>query len=244
MPARARVRLTIWLTWRKIRGSPLNLVLAAGFPGFLAWLWRTDAYETALKLFFILCPYVFLILSRDPVLGEVRSGVLENVVFAGGEFRRHLALKPAVVSAFALAYVVALFVPLAAWGAAAGRLPPDAFVRFLTSLAVGAYYAALGCLLGHVLEAGSNVLVVVLAQGAVVVTLLVSAARRSGFLDFLSSGEFPDLLSRAKFALLAAAFPNVVLARPLRPHVFEILALAGAAAALGTWASSRRELRR
>ncbi|HYA48640.1 MAG TPA: hypothetical protein VEG35_02980, partial [Burkholderiales bacterium] len=67
---------------------------------------------------------------------------------------------------------------------------------------------------------------------------------RSGFVDHLAAGRFPDLESRLLFVGFAAVFPNVVVARRLARGGLVVLAGLGLALAFQRARLRRLELRK
>jgi hypothetical protein len=224
------------LTWRVMRErlstSPLAIVAALAFPAFVVWVGCNDSYGTAAKFFFFLLPHVFLIAAQDMVRTDIESGALENVLFLGGRFRDFLEAKSNVLAAVVGAYACALFALFTAWGLLVGAFEPAFVVRFGLALLAGLYYLALAGTLSYFLRAGSNVLVILLAQSAAVIGLLFSATSRTGFLDHLASGRFPGLGPKLLFGGLVAILPNVVVAGRLSVFAVEVLAGLGLACAV------------
>ena len=70
----------------------------------------------------------------------------------------------------------------------------------------------------------SIALVLLLAQSAALVALLLSATSRTGFLDYAASGRFPGLGSKLLFGGLVAVLPNLVVSGRLAAFGAEILA--------------------
>ena len=222
------------LSWRVVRrrllASPLALAAAAVFPAFIAWIGYRDSYATAAKLFFFLLPHVFLAAAQDTVRSDVDSGALESVLFLDGRFRGYPTAKLGVLAAAVGAYACALFGLLAAWGLAVGAFEPVLAARFGLALLAGAYYLALAGTLSHFLRAGSNVLIILLAQAAVVVGLLATVTSRAGLLDYAASGRFPGAGAKLLFGALVAVLPNVVVSGRLT--VFAVVVAAGLVLAL------------
>lgn len=216
--------LTCRVMRKRLMSSPLAIVAALAFPAFVAWIGCNDSYDTAAKFFFFLLPHVFLVAAQDTVRTDIESGALENVLFIGGKFRAFLEAKSMVLAAAVGAYACALFALFSAWGLAVGAFEAVFVVRFGLALLSGLYYIALAGTLSYFLRAGSNVLVILLAQSAAVIGLLVSAASRTGFIDHLASGRFPGLGPKLLFGGLVAILPNVVVAGRLAVFAAEVLA--------------------
>lgn len=222
------------LTWRITRqrflSSPLTIVAGLAFPAFVAWVGLHDSYGTAAKFFFFLFPYLFLVAAQDAVRTDIEHGALENVLFLGGRFRGFLWVKNFVLAAAVGLYSVGIFVILSAWGLAVGEFEPAHAARFALGLLAGFYYVGLAGALSYFLRAGSNVLVLLLAQAAALVALLFSTTSRTGFLDYAASGRFPGLGPRLLFGGLVAILPNLIVSGRL--HAFGAEVLAGLALAL------------
>jgi hypothetical protein len=221
------------LTWRVTRkrlvASPLALVAALAFPALVVWIGLNDSYGTAAKFFFFLLPHVFLVAAEDTVRTDLESGALENVLFLGGRFRGYLRAKSYVLAAAVGAYACLLFALFAAWGFAVGSFEPVFAVRFALALVAGLYYLALAGALSYFLRAGSNVLVLLLAQAALLVGLLFTATSRTGILDYAASGKFPGLGPKILFGGLVALLPNVIVSGRLVIFAAEVLAGLGLA---------------
>ena len=221
------------LTWRVVRrrlyGSPIALASVLVFPVLVAWIGFGDSYGTAAKFFFFLLPHVFLVAAQDAVRTDIESGALESVLFLGGRFRGYLRAKLFVLAAAAGIYAAVLFGLFAAWGLAAGGFESRFVVQFGLAVLAGLYYIAIAVTLSHGLKAGSNVLVVLLAQSAVLIGLIVSVTPRTGLLDYAATGRFPGLGPKLVFAGLTAVLPNVVVAGKDPVFAAEVLAGIGLA---------------
>jgi hypothetical protein len=207
--------LTSLITMKKIAASRFLIAVSAAFPVFLVFLGIRESYGTMMKFFLFLFPHVFLFAGQDMAGGEVAGGALENVLFLRGRFKDYLWQKNFVLAGAAAGYSLALFFLLAVWGLASGRFDPASALQLGPGLLAGIYYIAVGGALSYLFRAGSNVIVVLLAQAGAVVALLLSAAARTTFLDCLESGRFPDLAARLKFAGLVSLFPNLIASRRL-----------------------------
>lgn len=221
--------LTWRITRRRILASPLAIASALAFPAFVAWIGLKDSYATAAKLFFFIMPHVFLVAAQDAVRSDIDSGVLENALFAGGRFRGFLAAKAPVVAVAAGIYACSLFGLFAAWGLAIGAFEPVFFARFALALLAGFYYVSLAVALSYFLRAGSNVMVLLFAQSAAVVALLLSATPRAGLLDYAASGRFPAPGPALLFGGLTAILPNVIVSGRLSLFSAEVAAGLGLA---------------
>ncbi len=207
--------LTARLAWLRLRGSRLAVAAAAALPVFLLALGLKESPSAALRVFLLFFPYLFLLASQDMSASEVYGGGLENVLFLDGRFRSYLWQKNLVLAAVGGTYACAVFLGLAAWGLGRGAFEPASVLQLGLGLLAGAYYIAAAGALGFVLRAGSNVVVLLLAQAAALIGLILSTTFRTGFVDHLAAGRFPDLGSRLLFAGLAAVFPNLIVARRL-----------------------------
>jgi len=123
-----------------------------------------------------------------------------------------------------------LFALFSAWGAALGAFRPSDLIRLGLAFLSGLYYVALAGVLSHFLRGGSNVLALLLAQAAALVTLLFTVSARTGLLDYAASGRFPGLGPKILFGGLVAILPNVVVTG--RPTIFAAGVLAGLLAAV------------
>jgi hypothetical protein len=222
--------LTWRVTLRRIRASPPAIVSALAFPALLSWIGIGDSYATAAKLFFFTLPHIFLVAAQDAVRSDIDGGALENALFTGGRFRGYLAAKVPVLAAAAGIYAFVLFGLFAAWGLAVGAFEPVFFTRFGLALLAGLYYLALAATLSYFLRAGSNAMVLLFAQAAAVVALLLSASPRAGLLDYAASGRFPAPGPALLFGGLAAVLPNVIVSG--RPSLFAVEVAAGLGLAL------------
>jgi len=243
MPDPALCALTWRITRRRLASSPLAAVAATAFPALVLWIGLTDSYGTAAKFFFFLLPHVFLVAAQDTVRTDVESGALENVLFLGGRFRGYMMAKGFVLAAAVGAYAAALFGLFAAWGLAAGGFESIFVLRFVLALVAGLYYVALAGVLSHFLRAGSNVLVILLAQSAVVLGLIFSAGPRAGLLDYAATGDFPGLGPKALFGALVAVLPNVIVSSRLTLFAGEVLAGLGLALLAQARLTRRLEIR-
>jgi len=221
------------MTWRVMRrrlvSSPLAAVAGLAFPAFLIWAVVGHSYGTAAKFFFFLLPHVFLFAAQDAVRSDIESGALETVLFIGGRFRGYLGAKLFIIAIAAGAYAAGLFGLFAAWGLAVGGYEPAFALRFALALLAGLYYLALAGALSHFLRAGSNVLVLILAQAAAVFGLLATAASRPGLIDYAASGRFPGPGPKLLFGALTAVLPNVIVSGRISIFTGEIAAGLGLA---------------
>jgi hypothetical protein len=224
MPAQAVFPLTLRLTARKLRSSGFTVAVSALLPILLAFLGVRASFGTAMKLFLFFCPYVFLLAAQDMVGTELAGGALENVLFLGGAFRTYLWQKNFALAALAGAYASALFALLGAWGLAIGRFDPVFLLQFALALLGGFYYIGLAGALSHFLKAGSNVVMILLAQFGAFISLLYSATSRTGFIDCLETGRFPGLGPRLEFFGFVAVFPNLAVSPRLAAGGFLIAA--------------------
>ncbi|HVP89745.1 MAG TPA: hypothetical protein VMS75_00870 [Terriglobales bacterium] len=207
--------LTARLAGLRLRSSRLVPAVAAALPVFLLGLGLKESPATALKVFLLFFPYIFLLASQDMSASETQGGGLENVLFLDGRFRTYLWQKNLVLAAAGGVYACAVFVGLAAWHLGRGTFEPASVLQLGLGLLAGAYYVAVAGALGFVLRAGSNVVVLLLAQAAALIGLILSTTLRTGFIDHLASGRFPGFGSKLLFAGLAAVFPNLIVARRL-----------------------------
>jgi len=209
---------------RRFFGSPLAVAAALAFPALVVFIGLRDSYEAAVKFFLFFFPHGFLIAAQDMVRTDIESGALENVLFLGGRFRGFLWAKNFVLAAAAGSYACGLFALLSAWGLATGRFEAVQLAQFSLGLLAGFYYIGLAGALSYSLKAGSNAVVLLLAQAAVVVALLFSVTSRTGLLDHAASGRFPGPGPAILFGGLVAVLPNVVVSPGLFVFGAEVLA--------------------
>jgi hypothetical protein len=215
MPAKNVFPLTVGLAGSKLRSSKFTVAVLAALPAFLVFLGVRDSQETAMKFFLFFFPYVFLLFGQDMVASELAGGGLENVLFLCGRFRSYLWQKNLALAAAAGVYAGGLFFLLSAWGIARGTPSPFPADQFGMGLLAGLYYIGLAGLLSWFLSAGSNVVVILLAQAAWLIGLLFSATSRTAFIDHLATGTFPGVKSRLLFMGFTAVFPNLIVSRRL-----------------------------
>lgn len=229
MSSRDWLAVTVRLAWLKTRAGRIWLIAPTVVLAIVLLAWVRDSYETAMKFFLSLFPYVFLFLGADMVRSEAESGALESGLFLGGRFREYLMFKGPFLASVAAAISLAMFAGLTLAGLVAGRPGlPDAG-RFGLGLVAGVYYTGLAGLLSTRLRAGSNVLVVVVAQAAALLLAMFTLSSRTGLLKAMESGVWPDLKTRLEFAAAAALIPNLVLSPPLYLFSLELLALTAVA---------------
>jgi hypothetical protein len=236
--------LTARLAGAKLRRSGFTVAVAAALPALLIFLGLRDSPAAALKVFLLFFPYLFLLASQDMAATEVHGGGLENVLFLEGRFRTYLWQKNLVLAAAAGAYSALAFVGLAAWGLARGVFELRSAAQFGLGLLAGAYYVAAAGALSHVLRAGSNVVIILLGQAGALIALILSTTFRTGFVDHLAAGRFPDLESLALFGGLAAVFPNLIVAPRLAGGGLVVLAGLGLALVFQRARLRRLELRK
>lgn len=209
MPARDRLKVDFYLTIKKVVAAKAAFVPPLVIALFIAYVWLKDSYSMGLKFFIFLFPHVFLFFSQD-MMKEVESGVLENILFLQGGFRGYLWTKNFCLFLVASALVVAAMAGMMAYGLAAGDFLAKTLPQFGMGLVAGAYYIAFGGWLSFYLRGGSNVVVVILGQLSLFLYLLFSVTQKSGFIDCLTSGHFPEWGSKLKFFLFLVLFPNIV----------------------------------
>lgn len=244
MPEPALLALTWRVTRRRLAASPLAIAAGLAFPAIVIWIGVNDSYATAVRFFFFLLPHVFLVAAQDMVRSDLDGGTLESVLFLGGRFRGFLAAKSLVLAASAAVYCAALFALFAAAGAAAGGFETAFVLRFGLALVAGAYYAAWAGVLSHFLKAGSNVLVLLLAQAAAVLGLIFSTTARTGLLDHAAAGRFPGAGSKILFGALVAVVPNIIVSGRLPWFAAEVAVLLGLGLFLLARLTKRVEIRK
>ncbi len=213
MSSRDRLKIAFFITWKKVLAAKINAFLFLGFMILLGYIWQKDSFSLSLKAFLYFFPYLFLFLSQDMVKDEVDSGSLENVLFLYGNFRGYLLAKSLFLALLALSCSSVIFIAFAVFGFITKQFLAIYFLQFLAGIVAGIYYLSLGGLLSFSFRGGSNVLIVILGQVFLFIGLLLSARQKSGFMDALDGASFPDLSSRLKFLVLAAIFPQVVVAK-------------------------------
>jgi hypothetical protein len=243
MPDRARGRLAVRLTVLRLLRSPATLVSALSLPALVALVWARESCGTALRIFLYLLPHVFLVMTQSMFKSESAGGALENVLFVRGGFRRHVLWKNAVLVLAGIAYALLIFAAFQAGSLGAHRAGPADPQGLAVSLCAGVYYIGLGGLLGHFLEGGSNVLVLIVAQAAAFVGLIVDASGGHRFLETLVTGAFSGPGEQMRFIVLAGILPNILVAVPLRRHAPWILLAAGALFLIQVLIVRRSELR-
>jgi hypothetical protein len=224
MPSRDSLKVDFFIAWKKVLAARIHYVLLSGFVVLLGYIWLKDSFSLSLRAFLYLFPYVFLFASQDMVKDEVDSGALENVLFLNGNFRGYLLGKSIFLAAAAFLCSLAMFLILAAYALVTRQFFAVYLLQFLAGVAAGIYYLSLGGLLSFSFKGGSNVLIVILGQVFLFIGLLLSAAKRGGFIDSLENASFPDLSSRLKFFVLAAVFPNAVVAKKFIVYALGIAA--------------------
>ena len=243
MPDRARGRLAVRLTVLKLLRSPATLVSALSLPVLVAFVSARELPSTALRIFLYLLPHIFLVMTQNMFRGEAAGGALENVLFVRWGFRRHILWKNAALVLAGVAYAILVFAVIQAAGLGTHRVGPVDLPGLAVSLCAGVYYIGLGGLLGHFLEGGSNVLVLIVAQAAAVVGLIVDASGGNRFLEALATGTFSGHGEPLRFIVLASVLPNILVAAPLRRHAPWIIPAAGALFLIQVLIVRRSELR-
>jgi hypothetical protein len=223
MPAENVFPLTLRLAGGKLLASRFTVALWAALPAFLAFLGLRDSPDSAMKIFLLFFPYLFLIAAQD-LAGTELGGGLENVLFLSGRFRTYLWQKNLALAATAAAPASVLFVLLSLWTVAGGTFEPGLALQFGLGLLAGFYYVGLAGLLSYRLKAGSNVVAILLVQAAGLLGMILSATPRTGFVDFLGTGRFPDLGSRLLFFGFTAVFPNLIVSKRLFQGALAVVA--------------------
>lgn len=228
MPSRNQLEAALLILRRKAAASRALPLLGVGCAALLGFFWVRDSFDLAFRAFLFLYPYLFLFLSQDLFRGEIDSGALENVLFAGGGFRDYLSWKFLLSAAAGLAAGLGTFAILAACGLVKGTdaVTFSHLIRWLAGTAAGFYYLAIGGGLSFVFRAGSNVLVVVLGQVAVGTAFFISMTSRRAWVESLLSNDLRGTWDRLRFLGLTLLFPNAVVARP-RIELIAGLLLAG-----------------
>lgn len=242
MSPRDRLPLAMFISLRKLLSAKVNVLVISGFVLLLAFLWVKDSYILSFRAFLYLCPFLYLFFSQDMINDEVRSGVLENVLFVGGGFRFYLLSKNILVAAGALSLDLVFFSGFALYGLAIHQWEAHFLGQFASGLLVGAYYVALAGFLSIFLRAGSNVLVILLGQAALFISLLFTASQRTGLAQRLTESSFPGIGAKLEFLAVSLVLPNIVMARPSWLNLLGLGALAALFFGLQIWKINSLEL--
>ncbi len=227
MSDRAYSRLAARLTFLKLRRSPAILAVSLALPALTAFVWVRGSYEAGLRTFLYLLPHVFLFATQNMFRGESAGGALENVLFIRGGFRRYFLRKSAVLALAGSGYGLFVYALIRVIGRAVSAAGPGEPHGLAVSLLAGVYLVALGGLLGHFLEGGSNVLALLLAQAAAFVGLVLDAAGGQHFMESLASGSLSGAGERLRFFAFAAVLPNILVSGSLRRYAPWLLPAAG-----------------
>lgn len=244
MPLRDRLPLDLFISLRKLLCAKVNVLVLSGFVFLLAYLWAKDTYSLSFRAFLYLYPFLFLFFSQDMLNDEIHSGVLENVLFAGGRFRSYLLSKNILVAACALGLTLFLFSGFALYGLASRQWEALFLGQFASGLLVGAYYVALAGFLSIFLRAGSNVLIILLGQAALFVSLLLTASQRTGLAERLTASSFPAIGARLEFLAVSFVLPNIVIARRSWLNLLGLGAMAALFFGFQIWEINSLDLRR
>lgn len=227
MLARDRLKVDFYLTRKKVLANKGTFIPTLVIAFFIAYVWVKDSYSIGLKFFVYLFPHIFLFFSQDMMKDEVESGGLENILFLEGRFKQYLWTKNFCLYLVAAGVAGSAMAALGIYGLAAGEFSGKCFGQFGMGLVAGAYYIALGGWLSFYFKGGSNVLILILGQLSLFIGLLFSVAQRSGFLDYLESGAFPDWVSRVKFLIFLGLFPNILASEKHFIYSFGVALAAG-----------------
>jgi hypothetical protein len=213
MPSRNRLAVDLLIIGRKLAVSRVNGLILIGFPALLGFLWVADSYRVSFAAFLYLSPFLCLFFSQDMIHDEVHSGCLENVIFSGGRFRSYLLLKAACAFTAGTGVNLVLFSGFAAYGLATGEFEIQATGKFAAGLLVGVYYAAAAGFLSFYLRAGSNVLIILLAQVTLFAGFLFTASQRMGLIERLTAASLPGMRAKLEFLAVSTVLPNIIIAR-------------------------------
>ena len=244
MSDRDRLPLALFISRRKLFSSKVNVLVLSGFVLLLACLWVMDSFRLSFRAFLYLHPFLFLFFSQDMMNGEISSGALENVLFAGGRFRSYLLSKNVLAAACALGIALVLFSGFTLYGLATRQWEAQIPGQFAAGLLVGAYYVALAGFLSFFLRAGSNVLILLLGQVALFVGLLFTASQRTGLAERLTASSFPGIGARLEFLAVSFVLPNIVIARRSWLNLLGLGAMVALFFGLQIWKINSLELRR
>jgi len=244
MPGRDRLPVGLLISWRKLLSAKVNSLAVAGFILLLAFLWIEDSFSLSFRAFLYLHPFLSLLFSQDMMNDEITSGVLENVLFAGGRFRGYLLMKSALVAAAGFGVSLALFLGYALYGLATCQLGFPDLDRFAVGVLVGVYYVAVAGFLSFFFRAGSNVLFLILGQFLLFAGLLFTASQRVGLIERLTSSAPQGINAQLEFLSVSSIFPNIVIARRSSLNVLGLMAMATLFFALQVWKIRSLELRK
>lgn len=210
MSSKIRFEITAGISLRKIESVRSLYAIGVLFLLVLIYVGLRDSASAMMRWFLLLFPYMFLFLSQDMIRSEVDSGSLENVLFIRERYRSYLLQKNAVVVLLGGALSLALFVILALVSLASKSIGWNECVGYGAGIIAGIYYVSLAGYFSYYVKGGSNVLLVILGQLALVITLIASSDHTRGIVDALDQGRIPDVLTGLKFAAITAIFPNIV----------------------------------
>jgi hypothetical protein len=216
-------RLAARLTLLKLRRSPAILAVSLTLPALTVFVWVKASYGAGLRTFLFLLPHAFLFATQNMFKGEAAGGALENVLFAGGGFRRYFLWKNAVLALAGSGYGIFVYAAVRAVGPSLPERGTEGLYSLAASLIAGVYFIALGGTLGHFFEGGSNVLVLIIAQAAAFIGLIQDAASGHSFLESLASGTVSGPSELLRFAALAAVLPNILVSASLRRFAIWLL---------------------
>lgn len=243
MVGRDRLALDLSISWRKLLSAKVNGLALAAFIVVLGYLWVRDSFSLSFRAFLYLHPFLSLIFSQDMMYDEIASGLLENVLFAGGRFRRYLLSKSAMTAAAGLGVSLAIFSGYALYGLSTHQLGFADFARFAAGILVGLYYAFLAGALSFFFRSGSNVLIIIVGQFVLVAGLLLGASQRMGFIERLTSPVAQGIRARLEFLSVSVLIPNITIARPSWLNLLGIAVGALFFFALQVWKVRSLELR-
>jgi hypothetical protein len=244
MSGRDRLPLALFITRRKLLSAKVNSLVLSGFLLLLAYLWIEDSFSLSLRAFLYLSPFLFLFFSQDMMNEEIGSGVLENVFFIGGRFRDYLLIKNALVAACALGITLGLFSGLVLYGLATCQFEARVFGQFAAGILVGLYYVAAAGFLSFFFRAGSNILIILLAQVLLFVGFLFTASQRMGLVERLTASSYPGIGVKLEFLAVSFVLPNIVIARRSWLNVLGLGAMTALFLGLQIWKIKSLELRK
>jgi hypothetical protein len=213
MPDRNRFQVAFLIGWKKILAARGNILILTSLLAVLGFVWAKESFSSSFRLYLFLFPYIFLLLSQDMFRDEIVSGVLENVLFLGGEFRIYLLAKNVSVATVSVSLCLMIFLGYGACALARHEFSLLLLGQFLAGIIVGVYYISAAGLISFFFRAGSNILIILLGQVLIFIALLLSATHKAGLLDLLSADSFPGAATKFKYFGLAVVLPNIIISR-------------------------------
>jgi len=225
MPAANRLKVILLISWKKLWSSRVSFIVLLAFVAFLLFFWLKDSFGASFNFLLFFSPHLFLFLSQDMMKDEIESGMLENVIFLKCRYQDYLLNKNLFVGFAAFICVSGLYVVFSGYGLAAHKYSPFFLIQFLAATIVGLYYVYLGGWLSLYVRGGSNVMILIISQALIFIALLFSATQRTGFIDYLEKGAFPNLASQIKFLAMIILLPNLAVTKNFLGYILEVIVL-------------------